>query len=325
MSKSVPCSNKQKRTPARKPGGKSPKPNGAKRRKNPAAGSELFDGLEQRHLDLDRPVPGRGRDLPAIRALLRLGRGQGRLRGRNRPFVYLFGTFGAPDLHPADPDREAGCCSTGTSVSALARGIGHGLRALFFGGAQGQRSDRAHRCTTGSEEWRRAGPRRTHRGDAGGADRRDERLPGRGRRELRPDRGARRRRRRRHLRPRGAVRGADTTRRDRGRCSEPEDDRPDARARRQPWHAPSATPMALGPGASAARAPPRTSTDPRARTLDWRRPTRRPRMPSPGHLRGQSPTSEEIDYRLPSPRVLERGKGDKGPDPERPAGDRPAS
>ncbi|MBS1892459.1 MAG: DNA translocase FtsK, partial [Actinobacteria bacterium] len=34
-----------------------------------------------------------------------------------------------------------------------------------------------------------------------------------------------------------------------------------------------------------------------------------------GNLRGVT-TSEEIDYRLPSPRVLERGKGDKGPDPK---------
>jgi S-DNA-T family DNA segregation ATPase FtsK/SpoIIIE len=33
-----------------------------------------------------------------------------------------------------------------------------------------------------------------------------------------------------------------------------------------------------------------------------------------GNLRGVT-TSEEIDYKLPSPRVLERGKGDKGPDP----------
>jgi len=37
--------------------------------------------------------------------------------------------------------------------------------------------------------------------------------------------------------------------------------------------------------------------------------------PTPmGNLRGVT-TSEEIDYKLPSPRVLERGKGDKGPDP----------
>ncbi len=34
-----------------------------------------------------------------------------------------------------------------------------------------------------------------------------------------------------------------------------------------------------------------------------------------GNLRGVT-TSEEIDYKLPSPRVLERGKGDKGPDPK---------
>ncbi len=34
-----------------------------------------------------------------------------------------------------------------------------------------------------------------------------------------------------------------------------------------------------------------------------------------GNLRGVT-TSEEIDYPLPSPRVLERGKGDKGPDPK---------
>ena len=49
-----------------------------------------------------------------------------------------------------------GMILTGTSVSALARGIGRGLRAIFFGGVQGGSEATARTVKQNSEEWRAA-------------------------------------------------------------------------------------------------------------------------------------------------------------------------
>ena len=185
-----------------------------------------------------------------------------------------------------------GMILTGTSISALARGIGRGLRAIFVGGAKGSEAT-ARTVRQNSEEWRRA-PRRTDRRDEGGADRRDERLPGRGRRELRPDRGAGRRQGRRHLRP-----GPLQLRR-RGRH----------RRRRRSCASPSRSPSRAGARAGAAGT--------RAGRADEDAPQPDPDgQPARRHHLGGDRLPAAVPARA---RARQRRQG---PRPERPAGDRP--
>ena len=187
-----------------------------------------------------------------------------------------------------------GMLLTGTSVSALARGIGRGLQVVFFGGVKASEAT-ARTARQSSEEWRQRRDERTAVTKEAQTDvMRDY-----------PEDD--------EVEPTVALADRRTTTSS-PRASSTSTTTP-SRTRRKRRSSPRA-----GAGARARRA--RAGTGPAAL-----RPRSRPRRTRPkptpmGNLRGVT-TSEEIDYRLPSPRVLERGKGDKGPDPRRPADDRP--
>src|SRR6202012_1625116 len=137
----------QKRSPARKPKGKAKRGKAAKSR----GGFRLFEGLEQRHLDLI------GLFLVAaggyLLFVLFFGWEGGKVGyGVETGLVYLFGSVGAR-IFTLLMLVAGGMLLTGTSVSALARGIGHGLRVLFFGPAKGSEAT-ARTVQKGSEEWR---------------------------------------------------------------------------------------------------------------------------------------------------------------------------
>src|SRR6185312_14310958 len=130
-----PVFERQKRTPARKPKGKAKaKPKGRKAARS-HGGFSLFDGLEQRHLDLI------GLFLVAagiyLLFVLFFGWEGGKVGyGIETGLVYLFGSVGAR-IFTLLMLVAGGMLLTGTSVSALARGVGHGLRWVFFGGVRG--------------------------------------------------------------------------------------------------------------------------------------------------------------------------------------------
>src|SRR5882757_9757432 len=108
---------------------------GAKRPKaKPKAGLHLPAGLEQRHLDLI------GLFLVAagvyLAFVLFFGWEGGKVGyGLETGLIYLFGSVGAR-IFTILMLLAGGMLLTGTSVSALVRGIGHGLRVLFFGGVK---------------------------------------------------------------------------------------------------------------------------------------------------------------------------------------------
>src|SRR6201996_1326977 len=119
---------RQKRAPARKTKGKAKRGKAAKSR----GGFHPFEGLEQRHLDLI------GLFLVAagiyLLFVLFFGWEGGKVGyGIETGLVYLFGSVGAR-IFTLLMLVAGGMLLTGTSVSALARGIGSGLRVLFFGG-----------------------------------------------------------------------------------------------------------------------------------------------------------------------------------------------
>src|ERR1700743_673166 len=125
---------RQKRSPARKPKGKAKAP--AKRGKaaKSRGGFHLFEGLEQRHLDFI------GLFLVAagiyLLFVLFFGWEGGKVGyGIETALQYLFGSVGAR-IFPLLMLVAGGMLLTGTSVSALARGIGKGLMAIFFGGVK---------------------------------------------------------------------------------------------------------------------------------------------------------------------------------------------
>src|ERR1700742_2961615 len=151
---------RQKRSPASKPKGKAK----AKAKRGKAAksrgGISLFDGLEQRHLDFI------GLFLVAagiyLMFVLFFGWEGGKVGyGIETALEYLFGSFGAR-IFALLMLVAGGMILTGTSVSALARGIGHGLRAVFFGGMKGGEAT-ARTVQQGSEEWRRRRDTRAER------------------------------------------------------------------------------------------------------------------------------------------------------------------
>src|SRR6201995_3076648 len=143
---------RQKRSPARKPAGKAK----AKAKRGKAAKSrgafQLFEGLEQRHLDFI------GLFLVAAGIYLLFvlffgwegGKGG---YGIETALQYLFGSVGAR-IFTVLMLFAGGMLLTGTSVSALARGIGHTLRAIFFGGAKASEAT-ARTVRQGSEEVKR--------------------------------------------------------------------------------------------------------------------------------------------------------------------------
>jgi S-DNA-T family DNA segregation ATPase FtsK/SpoIIIE len=265
---------RQKRSPARKPKAKAKRGKAAKPRRE----FGLFGGLEQRHLDLI------GLFLVAagiyLLFVLFFGWEGGKVGyGIETGLVYLFGAVGAR-IFTLLMLVAGGMLLTGTSVSALARGIGKGLKALFFGGVKSGEAT-ARTVQRGSEEWRR---------------RRDEQTA------------------------ETQVAQTDVMK------DYPEDDED---------FEPT---VALAEGDDDIFAPGLFDADTQVDFADdgpaEPEPEEDPEPPEPepvqevlpepeakspgttpqGNLRGVT-TSEEIDYRLPSPRVLERGKGDKGPDP----------
>ena len=231
-------------------------------------------GLEQRHLDMI------GLFLVAagiyLFFVLFLGWEGGKVGyGIETGLKYLFGSVGAR-IFTLLMLVVGGMLLTGTSVSALSRGIGRGTRALFVAVFHG--GDTAARTVSrGADDWRERRAERTAGTQAGETDVMSS-YP-------EDDEG---------FEPTvsladddedfdSAIYNADTTdfAADEPAEPEPEPDLPEP----EPFQ-----PALTDP------APPKEKTTPM------------------GNLRGVT-TSEEIDYRPPSPRVLERGKGDKGPDP----------
>jgi S-DNA-T family DNA segregation ATPase FtsK/SpoIIIE len=273
---------RQKRSPARKPKGKAK----AKPKSRKAAKARgrigLFDGLEQRHLDLI------GLFLVAagiyLVFVLFFGWEGGKVGyGIETGLVYLFGSFGAR-IFALVMLVAGGMLLTGTSVSALARGIGHGLKVVFVGGAKASEAT-ARTARQSSEEWRQRRDERTAETRAAATDvMRDY-----------PEDD--------EVEPTVALREPD----DDDIFApglfnfDPEEAEADT-AETQVVAEPEPEPDPPDPGPVAQLFAPEPAEEPA------------PKSTPMGNLRGVT-TSEEIDYKLPSPRVLERGKGDKGPDP----------
>jgi S-DNA-T family DNA segregation ATPase FtsK/SpoIIIE len=277
---------RQKRAPARKAPARKPK---AKAKRGKAArshgGFRLFEGLEQRHLDLI------GLFLVAagiyLLFVLFFGWEGGKVGyGIETALVYLFGSVGAR-IFTLLMLVAGGMILTGTSISALARGIGRGLRALFVGSAKGSEAT-ARTVKQGSEEWRRRRDERTAATQAGKTDVMSD-YPDEDDESFAP-----------------TVALADEKDDDifaPGLFNlDEEADTAETQVVREPEPEPGPEPEPIPEPVQ--RVLPR---EPKA-DVDAPKPT------PMGNLRGVT-TSEEIDYRLPSPRVLERGKGDKGPDP----------
>jgi DNA segregation ATPase FtsK/SpoIIIE, S-DNA-T family len=270
---------RQKRSPARKSKGSAKKGKAAKSRRE----FRLFEGLEQRHLDL------LGLFLVAagiyLLFVLFFGWEGGKVGyGIETALIYLFGSVGAR-IFTLLMLVAGAMLLTGTSVSALARGIGHGLKTLFFGGVKGGEAT-ARTVRQGQDQWRQRRDERTAETKIAATDVLKD-YP-----EDDDD-----------FEPTVAL--AD------------DDDRDDIFA---PGLFDADTEVGLQddgdsettsefepgmPGSEAEDMPVDGEADPA--------PDARASTPQ-GNLRGVT-TSEEIDYKMPSPRVLERGKGDKGPDP----------
>jgi S-DNA-T family DNA segregation ATPase FtsK/SpoIIIE len=269
---------RQKRAPARKPKAAAKRGKAtAKRGKavKPPRRGFVSTGLEQRHLDMI------GLFLIAagiyLFFVLFLGWEGGKVGyGIETGLKYLFGAVGAR-IFTLLMLVVGGMLLTGTSVSALTRGIGRGTRALFVAVFHG--GDAAARTVSrGADDWRERRAERTAATQAAATDvmssypEDDE--------DFEPtvsladdDDGFD-----------SAIFNADTT--DFAAEAPEPDSEPDL-PEREPYQP--------------------ELTDPAA-------PKEAKATTPMGNLRGVT-TSEEIDYRPPSPRVLERGKGDKGPDP----------
>jgi S-DNA-T family DNA segregation ATPase FtsK/SpoIIIE len=248
---------KKRAAPARrsKGGSKKAKP-------KPRAGLHLPGALEQRHLDLI------GLFLVAAGVylifVLFFGWEGGKVGyGIETGLTYLFGKVGAR-IFTLLMVAAGGMLLTGTSVSALARGIGRGLRALFRGLFVG--GDAAARTMARTHaDWREQRATRVEDADSSPTDvmstypDTDEFEPTVALADEEDDFDS-------------AVYDAETE-------VEPASEEPDDVP--PPPDRPEEAPVATTP------------------------------MGAP---RGVT-TSEEIDYRPPASKVLERGKGDKGPDP----------
>jgi DNA segregation ATPase FtsK/SpoIIIE, S-DNA-T family len=283
---------RQKRAPARKaPARKAKGKAKAKPRKaaKQRGGFSLFDGLEQRHLDLI------GLFLVAagiyLLFVLFFGWEGGKVGyGIETALIYLFGSVGAR-IFTLLMLVAGGMILTGTSISALARGIGRGLRAVFVGGAKGSEAT-ARTVRANSEEWRKRKAEREERTAETRAAKTDvmSDYPDEDDESFAPTVALAEEKDDDIFAP-GLFNfddEADTAETQVVQEAEPEP---------EPEPAPE-------PVLQRELAP-----DPDDDEDDGPAPT------PMGNLRGVT-TSEEIDYRLPSPRVLERGKGDKGPDPK---------
>jgi len=275
---------RQKRSPARKPKGKAKaKPKGRKAAKA-RGGFTPFDGLEQRHLDLI------GLFLVAagiyLLFVLFFGWEGGKVGyGIETGLIYLFGSVGAR-IFTLLMLVAGGMLLTGTSVSALARGIGHGLKVVFFGGVQASEAT-ARTARQGSEEWRRRRDERTGETKAGKTD---------VMRDYPEDDD---------VEPTVAMAPEDEDIFAPGLFNfDEEADTAETQVVHDAEPEPEPEPEVAEP-----------DPGPIAQLFTSDQEEEDAPKPTPmGNLRGVT-TSEEIDYKLPSPRVLERGKGDKGPDP----------
>src|SRR6201999_3676745 len=120
---------------ARKPKGKATAKPKARKAAKSGGGFSLFEGIEQRLLDLIRLfLVAAGIYLVFV---LFFGWEGGKVGyGIETGLVYLFGSVGAR-IVTLLMLVAGGMLLTGTSVSAMARGVGHGLKVLFFGGVKG--------------------------------------------------------------------------------------------------------------------------------------------------------------------------------------------
>jgi DNA segregation ATPase FtsK/SpoIIIE, S-DNA-T family len=125
---------KKRPTPARKSkAGKRPKA-----KAKPKGGMHLPAGLEQRHIDLiGLLLVAAGVYLVFV--LFAHWEGGKVGYGIETGLVYLFGTVGAK-IFTLLMLLVGGMLLTGTSVSALARGIGRGIRGVFFGSTEAART-----------------------------------------------------------------------------------------------------------------------------------------------------------------------------------------
>ncbi|HEX3360353.1 MAG TPA: DNA translocase FtsK, partial [Solirubrobacterales bacterium] len=278
---------RQKRSPASKPKGKAKAK--AKRGKaaKPRGGISLFDSFEQRHLDFI------GLFLVAagiyLLFVLFFGWEGGKVGyGVETALEYLFGSVGAR-IFTLLMLVAGGMLLTGTSVSALARGIGHTLRAVFFGGAKASEAT-ARTVRQSSDEMKRRKQERAERTAETKAGQTDvmQDYP-----EDDED-----------FEPTVAL------------AEDPDDDGIFAPgifdfSDDEPETAETQVVSEAEPEPE----PDLPEPEPVQPFLPGIAETKSPGTTPQGNLRGVT-TSEEIDYSLPSPRVLERGKGDKGPDPK---------
>jgi S-DNA-T family DNA segregation ATPase FtsK/SpoIIIE len=254
---------RKKRAPARKAKAGKKRAKAAK----PKGGLHLPAGLEQRHLDLI------GLFLVAFGVylvfVLFLGWEGGKVGyGVETGLTYLFGTVGAR-IFTVLLLLAGGMLLTGTSVSALTRGIGRGVRTTFRGVFHG--SDAAARTVA-----------RTH------ADWRDQR----------------------QTRSEAATLAAETD----VMSSYPDTDEfePTVQLAEEPENEPD---LALAADDFDRELEDIATSEEDAVVAEQSPPEPEQVALTPmGEKRGVT-TSDEIDYRPPPAKALERGKGDKGPDP----------
>jgi S-DNA-T family DNA segregation ATPase FtsK/SpoIIIE len=248
-------------------------------KRKPKAGLHLPAAVEQRHLDLiGLLLVAAGVYLVFV---LFFGWEGGKVGyGIETGLTYLFGRVGAR-IFTLLILAAGGMLLTGTSVSALARGIGRGLRAvsrgLFHGGDAAARTvARTH------ADWREQRSSRAAETDSGPTDVMS----------TYPDTD--------EFEPtvQLAEDSFDTDVFD----AETQVDSPDMPGREAQDMPADEAPPASGPD----RDPMPSGSDAGPAAAAESTPM--------GHARGVT-TSEEIDYRPPPANVLERGKGDKGPDP----------
>jgi DNA segregation ATPase FtsK/SpoIIIE, S-DNA-T family len=270
----------------KKRGGSARKGKAASKRKvsskgRPKGGLRLPAGLEQRHLDLIALfLVAFGVYLVFV---LFFGWEGGKVGyGVETALVYLFGTIGAR-IFTALLLMVGGMLLTGTSVSALARGIGRGLRALFRGAFAG--GDAAARTVARTHaDWREHREARAEAATLTGSTDVMSAYP-----EEDED-----------FEPTVALAEEDDF--------DPQIFDPEADTQTQ-----------LLPAEDDAEEPPQKaelqnydSADAVAVVDEGDRV--HAGLTPMGNKRGVT-MSEEIDYRPPPPKLLERGKGDKGPDP----------
>jgi DNA segregation ATPase FtsK/SpoIIIE, S-DNA-T family len=232
---------------------------GSKGKVRPRRGLHLPAALEQRHLDLI------GLLLVAFGVyllfVLFLGWEGGKVGyGLQTGLTYLFGEVGAR-IFTLLLLTAGGMLLTGTSVSALARGVGRGIRAVFRGVFQGG-GDAARTVARTHADWRE---QREARAAAEPA-------------------------------PADVMSTYPDTDEFEPTVQLAEDDFDSEVFDAETEVEPSAEPPDDAP-------PPREEE-----------PAEQPALTPMGSARGVT-TSDEIDYRPPGPKLLERGKGDKGPDP----------